>query len=65
MKLIDDQRAISESHKRFHLEMFKTAGTVILGFGAALGIGLSSYFAISNSKQSTDDTDDDSDCIDV
>nr|DAH80807.1 MAG TPA: hypothetical protein [Caudoviricetes sp.] len=65
VELLKDQRSISESHKRFHLEMFKTAGTIILGFGAALGVGLGSYFALSNSKQTTNDTEDDSDCIDI
>lgn len=65
VELLKDQRSISESHKRFHLESLKTIGQTVGMVFIGLGVGLGSYFAISNSKQTTDNTDDDSDCIDV
>ena len=65
MKLIEYQKEISESHKRFHLESLKTICQTIGIVAVGLGAGLGGYFAISNSKQSTDHTDDDTDCIDV
>lgn len=65
VELVKQEREISESHKRFHLESLKTICQTIGIVAVGLGAGLGGYLAISNSKQSTEHTDDDTDCIDV
>ena len=57
VKLIEEQRTITESHKKFHLDSLKsisqTVGIATIGLMTAIG----GYFVINNSKQNTNDTD--------
>ncbi len=65
VKLANMEKDISESHKKFHIISFRNlailGGGVILGIATSLGVSAS----LRNNNTSSDDTDDDSDCIDV
>lgn len=65
IKLASMEKDISESHKKFQIISFRNlailGGGVILGIAASLGVSTS----LRNNNISSDDTDDDSDCIDV
>lgn len=65
IKLASMETDISESHKKFHIISLRNlailGGGAILGIATALGVSTS----LRNNNTSSDDIDDDSDCIDV
>ncbi len=65
IKLASMEKDISESHKKFHTISFRNlailGGGVLLGIATSLGVSVS----LRNNNISSDETDDDTDCIDV